>query len=72
MKKINFLNDLENTPFQNVYSFTDPDEAMEYWTKLFKNVLDKHCPLKSKRVKNNKLPPWLTTDIQKEMHKRKN
>jgi hypothetical protein len=58
-------------PFQNVFNFTNPDEAIVWWTELFKNIVEKHCPMKTKRVKTNLPPPWLTKEIQNEMKKRK-
>ena len=65
-----FLADLHCTPFHLVYSETDPDRATELWYSLFNQVLDKHAPLRQKRVKNRTPPPWLTSDIIEAMEVR--
>ena len=52
-----FLYDLHNTPFCNVLNETDPEEALGLWYKLFIGVLNKHAPLRSKRVKTQRIPP---------------
>lgn len=58
----NFLNDLRNTPFDLVYQETDPDSALLLWYNLFNPVLDKHAPLRQRRVKKEK-PPWLNKEL---------
>ena len=46
-----FLNDLNNAPFNKVYNHTDPDEALATWYSVFLKVLDKHAPQKKRRIK---------------------
>ncbi|WP_419587318.1 endonuclease/exonuclease/phosphatase family protein, partial [Thiolapillus sp.] len=58
-----FLFDISCAPFSNVYSFNDPDDAMLAWYNIFMPIIDKHAPLRKKRVKHPKLPPWLTKDV---------
>ena len=65
-----FLLDLALSPLSNVYQFTDPDSALEFWHKTFLGVFDKHAPLKTKRVKHTPKPPWLNKEIQEAIHKR--
>ena len=62
--------DLSVAPFSNIYSFTDPDSALEFWCSTFLDVVNKHIPLTQKRVKSSILPIWLTTEILTEMLKR--
>ena len=57
------LFDISCAPFSNVYSFIDPDDAMLAWYNIFMPIIDKHAPLRKKRVKHPKLPPWLTKDV---------
>ena len=38
---------------------------MTVFSSLLINSLDKHAPIKSKRVKTKRLPDWFTTDIRK-------
>lgn len=65
-----FLCALSCVPFHEVYSYNDPDQALEKWYQLFLSVLDTHAPIKSKRVKNSKLPQWLSSDIKQAMKER--
>ena len=62
-----FLMDLHVIPFKNVYNFSDPNVALSHWIDLFLDVINKHAPLKKKRVKQQTLPPWLNTDIKQAM-----
>ena len=65
-----FLFDLANTPFDNVFQETDPDAAMSAWYSLFLGVLNKHAPLREKRVKHETFPAWLTPEIIQAMEVR--
>ena len=58
-----FLFDISCAPFGNVYNFSDPDDAVIAWYDIFMPIIDKHAPLRKKRVKHPKLPPWLTKDV---------
>lgn len=58
-----FLADLHNTPFHCVYNETDPNQALELWLSLFIPILNKHAPIRRKRVKNKSQPQWLTQEI---------
>ena len=59
-----FLNDLLCSPLNNVYNFTDPDEAVEFWINNFKSVYNIHAPFKTRRVKHTPKPKWLTKEIE--------
>ena len=50
-------------PFHGVFNHNDPDEALAIWYDASLPVVNKHAPLRRKRVKHPKLPPWLTKDI---------
>ena len=41
------------------------------WYKVYLNVVNIHAPLKYKRVKHPKLPPWFNTDVMQFMAERK-
>ena len=62
-----FLFDVANAPFHNVYQSHDTDSALDLWIKIFIDLIDKHAPLIPKRVKYQIKPPWLTNDILMEM-----
>ena len=58
-----FLTDLNNTSFDSVYEETDPNTALQVWYDMFLPVLNKHAPLRQKRVKSRILPAWLSKEI---------
>ena len=66
----NFLTDLINSPINNVYNHTDPEDALEFWTQTFNSVYDQHAPFKTRRVKHTPKPKWLTREIEEACHKR--
>ena len=49
---------------------TDPNEALAVWYKLFMDVVNRHAPIRHKRVKHSKLPPWLNKNIIQAMFDR--
>ena len=65
-----FLSDLLNSRFNDVYQYTNPDQALDLWYNIFYKVYNKHAPIQTKRVKYQIKPPWLTDNIQKEIHHR--
>lgn len=68
--KESFCHDLQLTPFHHVYDFSDPDKALSCWYNLFLPILNKHAPLREKRVKHTNSLPWITQDIIKAMSHR--
>ena len=65
-----FFNDLHWAPFTEVLNCTDPDKALATWYNVYLTVVNRHAPLKRKRVKHPKLPPWLNKDIKETMAER--
>ena len=48
----NFLYDLSHQPWEHVYFYADDSNSMwEIWKKEFINVLDKHPPIRKKKIK---------------------
>ena len=66
----NFLNDLANEPFDKIKNETICNVAIDKWYKLFNKILNVHAPLKTKRVKQQFKPKWLTLEINKARHLR--
>ncbi|WP_419598339.1 reverse transcriptase domain-containing protein [Thiolapillus sp.] len=58
-----FLRDLSSAPFANVLEVSDPSTALVAWYEAFLPVIEKHAPLRRKRVKHPTLPQWLSPDI---------
>ena len=50
-------------PFHGVFNYNDSSEALAFWYDTFLPSINKHAPLRRKRVKHPKLPPWLTKDV---------
>ena len=60
----NFIDDIKNiTWWPTVYSEENLEKAAKAWEKAFRQVLDKHCPVKSINLKKN-YTPWLTSELK--------
>ena len=57
------LFDLSCAPFCDVYKFDNLDDALSVWYDITMPIINVHAPLRKKRVKHPKLPPWLTRDV---------
>ena len=64
-----FEKDLENVPWSVINIFDNPDDQVSVFNTLFCEVLDRHAPLKTVRVKKNPAP-WITKSIRDEMDRR--
>ena len=62
-----FLADISILPLGNVYHTTDPEIALKTLQQLISPVIDKHIPLKSRRVKHPDIPTWINADIESAM-----
>ncbi len=64
-----FKKDVECIPFYVSDLFTDVSD--KYWmvTKLYKDVLDEHAPIKSRIVKSKQVP-YMNSQLRHEMYKR--
>ena len=62
-----FLQDLNSAPFAAVFSVSEPTKALSAWYEACPLVVEKHAPLRRKRIKHPTLPQWLSTDIIKAM-----
>ena len=60
----NFLNDLQQIDWKSIVSNTDDiNLIVEQWTNMFSLILEKHAPLRCRRV-SEKFCPWLTKDFK--------
>ena len=57
-KQENFLNDIANAPFDNMYAVSedDVDSKAIIFENYFRDVIDSHAPLKTITVKYPKAP----------------
>ena len=60
----------KNSGLEYVYQIRNPDEAVEFWTKTFNSVYDKHAPFRKKRIKHVTKSPWITREIDEEIYYR--
>lgn len=58
-----FINDLQSAPWDTIKIFEDINDTLETWSSMFLEIVDKHLPLKTLRVKYKQQPKWLTPDI---------
>ena len=58
-----FLHDIASMPFGTIYEAHNPDKALDLLHMMLLVAIDKHAPLRTKRVKYSDLPPWITPDI---------
>jgi hypothetical protein len=59
-----FLKDLSYAPFNNVEYVEDPNDALKIWYNLSNEILNKHAPIVTKRVKRDKQHEWYNTEVQ--------
>ena len=72
MKNFNreeFLRELEQKHWANIYLSQDPNEMWEMWKNLLMDTVDKHAPRRSRRIKN-RTSPWITTEVRHKIFKR--
>ena len=64
-----FLNDLNSKDWENVEQLSDPNEMWDVLKTLFMDCLDKHAPLRHKRI-GKKQSPWISSDLLSKMRQR--
>ena len=64
-----FLSDLNQLPWANVDLYSDPNEKWRVRKEMFLGCVDKHAPLKSKRIRK-KRSPWITRELLTKIRKR--
>ena len=70
LNKIEFLNDPDFVLLDNIYSLNNPDQALLMWSNIFMNIINKHAPVRCKRVSQKHQNPWFNIEINREIHKR--
>ena len=64
-----FLTDLAFMPWESVAQHDNPNVCWQVWKSYYLQVLDRHAPLRCKRVRGNTLP-WISPDIKNLMRSR--
>ena len=58
-----FINDMHGVPLETIKYFNDINEIDEVWNNMCLEIINKHAPLKSHRIKRKYQPDWLTSQI---------
>ena len=58
-----FLQDLSAVPWSEIELLENVDTMLDVWYDFFNDVIDKHAPIKTHRIKNEVQPEWVTSDI---------
>ena len=66
---LSFHNDISQQRWDNIYHYDNPNDMWEAWKGLFLECVDKHAPLRTKRVRSRK-SPWITPRLKKRLHER--
>ena len=65
-----FHHDLYILPWSELDDKQNIDEMWECWKSLFVQVLDKHAPLKTKRVRKRGSVPWINKEVRTKLFER--
>ena len=68
-KADNFLQVLKQKDWNCIAIHSDPNKTWDAWRNLMMSAIDKHAPLKKKRV-GRKISPWITQDLLYKMRMR--
>jgi len=66
LKEEIFINDIKNIPMHELHRFENPFTGYEI---LFKCIVDRHCPIKTKKVRGND-KPFMTRELSKSLKDR--
>ena len=64
-----FRNDISQQNWDFIHQFKNPNDMWHAWKNTFNFIVEKHAPLRTKRVKASKAP-WISSHLNGEMHKR--
>ena len=56
LNEATFLSDLRNVSWHTSFVYDNADDVWDHWSKLYKEVFDKHAPLKEKQIRSELLP----------------
>ena len=62
-KRVDFIQDVANVDWQDVYSCRDVDSAVEVFTNKFRYILNNHAPWVNFQQKQN-YQPWITEETK--------
>ena len=50
-------------PWDSIERYANIDDALEAWYSLFVETINKHAPIKTRRIKKDIQPDWLNSEI---------
>ena len=59
-----FKQDLAHSNVHLIENINNPNNALSLFYEIVNNILEKHAPIKEKRVKRNVQPGWFTDEIK--------
>lgn len=65
-----FKEDLRNVNINLVETCPTPNDSLQYFYNVLNRVLNKHAPMKEKRVKRDHQPKWFDSEVKEAIHKR--
>ena len=65
-----FLYDLQNIPWEEIRFKRNVDEMWRLWKTFFVDVLDKHAPVRVKRLRKGGNIPWVSREEKEKLFKR--
>ena len=65
-----FIRDVSQLPCEMVYQFGDPNLCWQVWKSLILDALNRHAPLRHKRIRNNPVP-WINPQIKEKVSQKK-
>ena len=68
-RKLSYLGDLQQKVWSDIETLIDPNDMWSKWKDMLMQSIDKHAPLKSKRI-GHKKALWITDRLRREMPKR--
>ncbi len=69
--EIDFIEDISQVPWNIVCQFDDPNVCWQAWKSLFLEILDRHAPVRCKRIRgNSRSVPWISSNVKKLMRNR--
>ena len=64
-----FRNDISSQDWETIKAFSNPNQMWHAWKNMFNNVVHRHAPMRTKRVRGFK-SPWISAELKHLMHQR--
>ena len=70
LNKEQFIASLKEAPWDCAFVFEDSEDVVNAWYDVFNDVVNKHLPLKQKRVKRKVQPKWFNENVAEGIQER--